>query len=93
MKFTRTRIAALGASAILILAGASVAFAEEPSAVGTIERSTAAPQAETAPEAQSAPESETAPETESAKEAESDGPGGHEDPEGEDVDHQFEGEE
>lgn len=161
VKFSRTRIAALGASALLILGGASVAFAQNPQAqpsqaapepaveepagpdtdniqegdqngpdeAGGVEEDAGGPDTDlvedgdqtspdastqsapaaqaassvvaskagsanalaAAPKAETALESESAPESESA--AEADGPGGHEDADGEIVDHQFEGEE
>lgn len=157
MKISRIRIAALGAAAILMLGGASVALAQNPSAkaMGTVPAAVEDPASgpdtdnvesgdqtgpdvagpdeadngvedasgpdtdvvqegdQTGPDsateaaqaaqpasaaaskadssAESAAESESASESESA--AESDGPGGHQDADGQNADHQFEGEE
>ena len=149
MKISRIRIAALGAAAILMLGGASVALAQNPSAkaIGTVSPAVEVPasgsdtdnvqsgdqtgpdvagadEADNSAEDASAPdtdnvqdnvqegdqtgpdsatkstadssaeqatESESASDSESA--AESDGPGGHQDADGQNSDHQFDGEE
>jgi hypothetical protein len=169
LKFSRKQIAALGASAILVLGGASVVLAQNPQsqpspaatdsavedpatgpdtdniqdgdqtgpdeaggvedgaedsggpdtdaieegdqtspdtsvqaapsaqsgavtvAAKPVKADSAQTQSAAAPKAQAAPDTESeSPESESA---ESDGPGGHEDPAGENTDHQFDGEE
>ncbi len=156
MKISRTRIAALGASALLILGGASVAFAQNPLPASPAAANSAVEDPATGPDTdniqqgdQSGPDAagsvedvsgadtdaveqgdQTTPDTsaqadsakvarvankaagassklsaatkaksssesssESESSAEADGPGGHQDADGQNVDHQFEGEE
>lgn len=100
MKIERARTALMGGLAALMIAGvgAGAAFAagsDAPPYVmsGGTSTTVAAEAAETvdaveAPESTGAPESA---ETEAGPDA--DGPGGHEDPVGQDVDHRFEGQE
>ena len=113
MKISRTRIAALGAAAILMLGGATVALAQSPSPkvavtvpaaaadsvrlsdADTIEDPAGAPDTDNVESGdQTGPDAANEPaETGSESSAEADGPGGHADADGQNVDHQFDGEE
>jgi hypothetical protein len=92
MKLDRIRTPALAATAVLLIAGVGNAFAQTPTTAPTAP--TEAPAASEVPGAPEAPSASEAPELPGAAEAPgaaSDGPGGHEDPAGQTVDHQFEG--
>lgn len=108
MKVTRRQLAAIGASGLLLLGAANVVFASGPqtqppakSAETGVEDPAKGPDLDDIQEGdQSGPDSAAAEADEAAeakgaeaKGAEADGPGGHEDPAGEKVDHEFEGEE
>ncbi len=103
MKLDRFRTPALGATAVLLIAGVGSAFAQSAAPTATPNDAPPATAAPVAPAAPAAPEATgtselpgaaEAPELPGAAEAPeagSDGPGGHEDPAGQNVDHQFEG--
>ncbi len=105
MKIERVRPAILGGAAALLIAGASTAgvFAATSDAVpyifsgGTYAAQAPEAVAAEATESAGAPETAEAAEVaglpEAAEGVDADGPGGHEDPVGQEVDHHFEGEE
>ena len=107
MKLDRFRAPALAATAVLLISGAASAFAAGPTPVApapvapVTQAEPAGPDTDTLQEGdQTTPDvagaAETAgeaPEGSEAVGAESDGPGGHEDPAGQNADHQFDGEE
>jgi hypothetical protein len=86
MKLSKVRGPALAAAAVLLIGGATSVFAESPNPA------TQAPGASQV-EPVGTDGAGVAPEAPEAPGAEADGPGGHEDPAGQDVDHQFDGEE
>ena len=99
MKLDRFRAPALAAVAVLLISGAGIAFAGSPapsapvsqaSPVEPVSSDTDTLQAgdQTTPDVAGATESTT-----EAAGTEADGPGGHADPAGQNVDHQFDGEE
>ena len=106
MKLQRFRAPALAATAVLLISGAATAMASSPAPLQSftsapITRTDGAEQVDTVDTDtlqegdQTSPDGATGAEasTSEATGAETDGPGGHADPEGQNVDHQFDGEE
>jgi hypothetical protein len=101
MNGQRIRSAAAAAVAALLVGGAAAVFAASPSPATTEQPQAPSEQVQlvapssnpAAPETQETPETRETPETGEPRNVEADGPGGHQDPDGQNVDHQFEGQE
>ena len=104
MKLQRFRAPALAATAVLLISGVATALAASPApsqsfTTAPITRTDGAEQVETVDTDtleegdQTSPDGAEAADGSEAAGAEADGPGGHADPEGQNVDHQFDGEE
>jgi hypothetical protein len=109
MKLDRFRAPALAGTAVLLISGAGIAFAASPSPTVPVKTAPSVVAEPVGPDTdtlqqgdQTTPDTATDtatagdvtdPAEAAASESASDGPGGHQDPAGQNVDHQFEGQE